>query len=177
MNPENLQAVMQMQQAMQRLQGTGLVPQGGGMPGMGGAGRPPLAPLSPYPVKPCSCFHLFTHCCICCFGIFDCCQSCVRMTAFVFYCWGVYSSRLCCARRVLQAYSAFGLSYMDCAKQYSLLFWPGIYTVMYNKLAAPSFQSFAVYCKLHFGADHTSVQLVICKQRVSCMLCLHVCFL
>ena len=50
MNPDNLQAVMQMQQAMQRLQGTGLVPQGGGMPGMGGAGKtyPLLLPPPPF---------------------------------------------------------------------------------------------------------------------------------
>lgn len=44
MNPENLQAVMQMQQAMQQLQSSGLVPPGGGqgagMPGLGGAGTP-----------------------------------------------------------------------------------------------------------------------------------------
>ena len=51
MNPENLQAVMQMQQAMQRLQGTGLMPQGAGaMPGMGGAGIVPILAPSSAPI-------------------------------------------------------------------------------------------------------------------------------
>ena len=52
MNPENLQAVMQMQQAMQRLQGSGLMPQGAGgpaAPGLGGAGTPPCLLPSRFP--------------------------------------------------------------------------------------------------------------------------------
>lgn len=43
LNPQNMQAMVQMQQAMQQLQGTGLVPPGGGgLAGLGGAGQTPL---------------------------------------------------------------------------------------------------------------------------------------
>ncbi len=39
LNPQNMQAMIQMQQAVQQLQGSGLVPPGaGGLPGLGGAG-------------------------------------------------------------------------------------------------------------------------------------------
>lgn len=43
LNPQNMQAMVQMQQAMQQLQGSGLVPPGGGgLAGLGGAGQSPL---------------------------------------------------------------------------------------------------------------------------------------
>ena len=43
LNPQNMQAMVQMQQAMQQLQGTGLVPPGGGgLAGLGGEGQTPL---------------------------------------------------------------------------------------------------------------------------------------